>query len=131
MNSAVLSLALLAPAAPPSPEPAPDVTDNVRAGLKWLAAQQKEDGTWSGPNNISRTTVTATAGLALLMEGSTPKSGTYAPHLRKTITWFEKVIQEDGRIGGPDLAEADRYVPAHAQALLFLTCVYDIDDDVE
>ncbi|MBM3981276.1 MAG: hypothetical protein FJ304_13500 [Planctomycetes bacterium] len=67
MHTAVLALAL---AAPP-----PDATASVRAGLTWLAGQQKADGSWAGAGGVEPTTITAYAGLALLMEGSTPARG--------------------------------------------------------
>lgn len=130
MNSAVLALALLAPTAPSEPA-APDVRANVRSGLKWLAAQQKADGTWEAANGFSRTTATAVAGLALLMEGSTPGHGPYAPHLRKALAWLEKHAAKDGRLASTDETEMFQYVTSHAQALLFLACAYDADGDRE
>ncbi|MBM3981278.1 MAG: hypothetical protein FJ304_13510 [Planctomycetes bacterium] len=68
MNSTVLALALLAPAAPPAPAQ-PDVKGTVRAGLKWLAEKQKDDGSWESLNDIAPTATVAHAGLALLLTG--------------------------------------------------------------
>jgi prenyltransferase beta subunit len=130
MNSAILTLALLAPTQPADQFP-PDVRDTVHSGLKWLAEQQKDDGSWTGVNNASPTTFTATAGLAFLMEGSTPKAGKYAPQLRRAITWMEKNAQKSGCIGGRHPAEVGQYLPSHANALLFLVCVADVDDDTD
>lgn len=130
MNAAVLTLALLTPAAPPAkPAPAPDVSGNVGKGLKWLAGQQKKDGSWEGTNGAAPTSVTAMAGLAFLMEGSTPKGGAYAPNIRKAVEWFEAHAAESGKIGGKDPNEAYQYLQVHANAVLFLACVYDVDDD--
>lgn len=126
MNSAVIALALLAPAAPPA---APEVKENVRIGLKWLAEQQKADGTWSSQNGVGTTGATATAGLAFLMEGSTPSSGTYAPQLRKVLAWLEKNTAVSGQLASNGDNERFLYVPSHARALLFLACAYDVDDD--
>ena len=128
--NAVVALALLAPAADPEPA-APDVTDSVRTGLKWLAAQQRDDGSWSGTLNGAPTTITAIAGLAFLMEGSTPKSGPYAPNLRKALAWFEKKAGTNGMLASNGTNETYQYVPSHANALLFLVCVHDVDDDPE
>src|SRR5438046_28748 len=97
--TAVTALALVL-TAPPAGSDAPDVSGRVRAGLKWLAAQQNEDGSWAGTNGRLPTFATAHAGLALLMEGSTPKDGTHAPHLRKAVAWMEQNAQRDGRLGG-------------------------------
>lgn len=124
--AAVLVLAPFGPSAPPLPW-----SDPVRDGLEWLAGQQKSDGHWEGRNGLIPTTVTATAGLALMMEGSTLKAGRYAPHLRKALAWFEANTSEKGQLAGTAPTERAQYVPAHAQGLLFLACVYDSDDDDE
>lgn len=126
MTSAVVALALLAPAAPPA---APDVKENVRNGLKWLASQQKPDGHWESLNGSSQTTTTAHAGVAFLMEGSTPARGAYAGQLRKALAWLEKNTAADGQLASNDPNERFQHVPSHAQALLFLACAYDVDDD--
>ncbi|MBY0457654.1 MAG: terpene cyclase/mutase family protein [Gemmataceae bacterium] len=104
-------------------------TDPVGKGLRWLAQNQKADGTWDSPNGFAPTNVTATAGLALLMEGSTPRHGRYAPHIRRTLGWVEASAGADGQLAGSDPAERGQYIPAHAHALLFLACAYDTDDD--
>jgi len=131
MTAVVLAFALLTPAQPGQQPPVPDVKEAVRTGLKWLADQQKDDGSWDGMNGASPTTLTAFAGLAFLMEGSTPKAGPYAPQLRKAVAWMEKNTQESVRIGGPIQFEANQYVPRHANALLFLACVSDVDDNTD
>jgi hypothetical protein len=128
MNSTVLALALLAPAAPPAPAQ-PDVKETVRTGLKWLAEKQKDDGSWESLNDIAPTATTAHAGLALLMEGSTPSAGRYAPQVRKTVDWAIKSAAENGRIGSNGMNEMFMYVQTHAQALMFLASAYDVDDD--
>jgi hypothetical protein len=114
---------------PASPEvPAPDVRDTVKNGLKWLAEKQNKDGTWSG--NGLTVNVTAYAGLALLMEGSTLKEGRYAANLRRAVAWFEKIAQPDGRlVPADDPSERNRYMQSQAAALLFLASAYDTDDD--
>jgi hypothetical protein len=111
--------------------PAPDVSPSVRNGLKWLAQQQKADGSWADLNSTLPTTITALSGLALLMEGSTLKNGTYAPNLRKAVAWFEKNAVESGRFGGTAPTETYQYMTAHANAMLFLISVHDVDDDAE
>jgi hypothetical protein len=123
-----LALALTTPAAQPEPS-APDVRDTVEKGLKWLAEQQQEDGRWVGRADSLPTTTTALAGLALLMEGSTPRSGTYAANIRKAVEWVEKHAAGSGLLGNAHRTENSRPVPGHAYALLFLACAYDVDDD--
>jgi hypothetical protein len=131
MNSVVVALALLAPAAPSPGPPAPDVKETVRNGLKWLAEQQQKDGSWQGLNGVVPTTITATAGLALLMEGSTLQEGKYAPNLRKLVAWLEKNTSDKGMLASNNDNERFQFVPTHANALLFLACAYDSDDDAE
>lgn len=131
MNAGVVALALLSPAAPPAPAPdGPDVKGTVRTGLKWLAEQQKADGSWALSDDTAPTRVTAVAGLALLMEGSTLKSGTYAPNLRKAVEWFEKKTAAVPSLGR-DRDSGGTITRDHAHALLFLVSVCDVDDDPE
>jgi hypothetical protein len=107
-----------------------DVRAAVGKGLKWLAARQAKDGSWSGTSNPLTVTPTAYAGLALLMEGSTPAHGEYAPNIRAAMGWFEKNAQPGGLLVPPaDTGEQSRLLAAHATAVLFLTCAYDADDD--
>jgi hypothetical protein len=130
MNTALVALALLAPTAPPNPA-APDVKETVRTGLKWLAEKQNADGSWVDANPLFPTSDTASAGLALLMEGSTPQTGTYAPQIRKALAWMEKNAQASGRLGGTGQFEVNQYLMGHAQALVFLVCAHDTDEDPE
>lgn len=123
--AAVLVLGMLAP-----PTPAAGASDPVRNGLRWLASRQQADGRWDGRNDLAPTGITATAGLALLMEGSTPTYGEYAPHLRKAIGWFEATASDNGMLASKGTNEQYQYVFTHSQALLFLACAYDADDDV-
>jgi hypothetical protein len=130
MNAATaLALALLGPAQPPA-DPAPvNVKECVSKGLKWLSEQQELEGNWFGRANSAPVTTTAMAGLALLMEGSTLKTGTHAPHLRKAVAWMETVAAENGALVGKNRTDAARPFNTHAHALLFLACAYDVDDD--
>ena len=78
--------------------------------------------------------MTALAGMALLMEGSTLKEGKYAAHLRKAVDWLIDKSNEggtkDGLIGDTNLPqEAGRYMYGHGFATLFLASVYGDDLD--
>src|SRR5262245_48746116 len=129
LANTLLALALTTPAAPPE-VPAPDVQDNVKKGLKWLAAQQAADGSWSGNGGLYPTAVTGFAGLALLMEGSTLQEGQYSEHLRRAVARFEKVAQPSGLLVPANNAnELSRYMLSHGVGLTFLAAAYDVDDD--
>src|SRR4029077_9882273 len=78
--------------------------------------------------------MTALAGMALLMEGSKVRDGKYATNLRLAADWLMdrrlKGTQRDGRIGTPDHpTEAGRYMYGHGFSLLFLSCVYGDEED--
>src|SRR5262245_38929931 len=107
-----------------------EIGDSVKRGLKWLAEAQDKDGSWGGNGGLYRTSTTAFAGLAFLMEGSTPKEGRYAASIRKAIAWFEAHARPDGLLV-PESDQNDNYrsTYAHACALLFLVSAYDVDDD--
>src|SRR5258708_7385116 len=118
--TAVLALALFASAA--AKAPAPPETSAVAKGLKRLADQQQAEGNWVGANDTYPTFVTNYAGVALLMEGSTLKSGTYAPNLRKALAWVEANAAASGQLGGKHPSEISFELNGHASAILFLVC---------
>ncbi|MBM3981275.1 MAG: terpene cyclase/mutase family protein [Planctomycetes bacterium] len=125
MHTAALALILAAPVFSDKVDAKP----TVARGLKWLSEQQKDDGSWVGRANSAPAVTTAYAGLALLMEGSTPGNGKYAPHLRKALEWVEKGATENGSLAGPNATESTRPNAPHAAVLLFVACAYDVDDD--
>ncbi len=126
--SLILSMSLASSVTAPV-KPTSEIQQAVNTGLKWLAKQQKADGSWPGGPSDMPTLPTACAGLALLMEGSTPIAGDYAANIRKAVAWFEKHTTKDGRLACNNENEAYQYIQSHATALQFLTCVYDVDDD--
>lgn len=110
--------------------PAPDISKTVRAGLAFLAFQQKADGSWTLSDDSAPTRVTAATGLALLMEGSTLSHGEYAPNLRKAVEWFEKKAADVPTLGR-DRNSLGTVTRDHAHAILFLVSVCDVDEDAE
>jgi hypothetical protein len=106
----------------------------INAGLQWLAEKQvisddKREGHWAANGTQYPVAMTALAGMALLMEGSTIKDGKYAKHIERTTNWLmkksQKGNQRDGLIGDTNEPnEAPRYMYGHGFGLLFLASVY-------
>src|SRR5262245_18153434 len=71
----------------------------INNGLKYLAVAQQTDGHWEGYAGRYPTSITALAGLALLMEGSTLGGGRYQPHLNRAVNWFAQRQNPDGSLG--------------------------------
>src|SRR5262245_20256788 len=93
-----------------------DVRASVDKGLDWLVKTQARDGHWEGNGGQYQTAMTALAGMALLMEGSTLREGKYAHAIRRTVDWFLESgrIQRNGLIGNPNNpSEAARYMYGH------------------
>ena len=73
--------------------------------------------------------MTALAGMAFLMEGSTVKNGKYAPQIERAVNYLIKKSQtkgspRDGLIGDTsEQNEPIRYMYGHGFGLMFLSCV--------
>jgi hypothetical protein len=102
----------------------------IDKGLDWLAKQQSRDGHWEANGGQYPTTMTALAGMALLMEGSTMREGKYCDRIRKAVDWLVDRSQRNGMIGNPNnFSEASRYMYGHGFSLLFLASVYGEEED--
>jgi hypothetical protein len=106
----------------------------VRKGLEWLVKQQHKDGHWSANGGQYRVPMTALAGTALLMEGSTTGRGRYAGNLRRAVAWLLRHSRKDpshlGLISDlSDPGEAGHYIFGHGYAILFLSAVYEDEED--
>jgi hypothetical protein len=133
---ALLTIALLAPSALRGDELPEKYREVVRKGLEYLAKQQFKDGHWGANGDNYPVSMTALAGLAMLMEGSTIREGKYAPNIRKAADWLMersmKGNNRDGLIGNPDHpTETGRYMYGHGFATLFLACVYGEEEEQE
>jgi hypothetical protein len=106
----------------------------VEKGLQWLASKQYDKGFWGANGDQYPISMTALAGMALLMEGSTIKDGKYAPQIRKAVDYLmdksQDASQRDGLVGDPTIpTEAGRYMYGHGFATLFLASVYGDETD--
>ncbi len=110
--------------------------ETIRKGLEYLVKNQFKDGHWGANGDQYPVSMTALAGMALLMEGSTIREGKYAQNIRRAADWLMdrsmKGGNRDGLIGNPDHpTEAGRYMYGHGFGLLFLASVYGDEDDRE
>jgi hypothetical protein len=123
-------LSALLPAVVRGDELPPKVREAVDRGLKWFADNQNRDGHWEANGSQYPTSMTALAGMAMLMEGSTLREGKYADNLRRAVDWLMDRAQPNGLIGNPNNpTEAARYMYGHGFGMLFLASVYGEEED--
>jgi hypothetical protein len=106
----------------------------VATGLRWLVKQQHKDGRWTADEGRFPVALTAFAGMALLMEGSTTHSGRYAKNLQRARDWLVHQSQHgggyDGLIGNPNASSGGvGYLFGHSYAMLFLATVLSEETD--
>jgi hypothetical protein len=121
MVTAIVPLALVVAA-----EPAP-VEAVVADGLRWLEARQSRRGNWAANEGRYPTAMTALAGTALLMEGSTTSQGRHAEAIRLAVDYLVSRSRTNGLIGDPK--GDDRYTYGHGFAMLFLSQVLGEEED--
>jgi RNA polymerase sigma factor (sigma-70 family) len=112
-----------------APEITPEQRQAINKGLAWLAQMQAVGGYWEAADEKARVPLTALAGMALLMQGSTIREGEYANPLRKAVDWLQSWRQPDGLIGNNKGVKGEKYVQGHGQALLFLASVNGEEED--
>lgn len=105
----------------------PRVDDAVAGGLEWLAGQQSRRGNWSAEAGRYPTAITALAGTALLMEGSTTSQGRYADSIRRAVDYLVSRARPNGLIGDP--TGDDRYTYGHGFSMLFLSQILGEEED--
>jgi Prenyltransferase and squalene oxidase repeat len=104
----------------------------VARGLDWLVKNQHKDGHWEALGSQYPFSMTAVAGVALLMEGSTPREGKYKDNIRKAADWLMARSMPNGMLSNPNIpGESGRYMYGHGYSLIFLSCVYGEEEDVE
>ena len=121
------SLAVSATSRAASPEDS-KVKQVVSRGLDWLAAQQSKRGSWSAAEGRYPTAMTALAGTALSLEGSTTTQGKYRDNIKSAVDYLVDHAQKrTGLIGDP--THDDRYTYGHGFAMLFLSQVLGEEED--
>lgn len=110
----------------------PDVEAAVERGLEYLKKIQAQDGHWEAQGGQYPTSMTALAGMALLMEGSTLREGKYSDQIQKAVNWFLARPQPNGMIGNPqNPTESQRYMYGQGFGTMFLASVYGEEEDAE
>jgi hypothetical protein len=109
-------------AAPLRAAPSEEKVDLVVAkGLDWLTRKQSRRGSWAANEGRYPTAMTALAGTALIMEGSTTTQGRYAEAVRQAVDYLVSRSRPNGLIGDPK--GDDRYTYGHGFSMLFLSQV--------
>ena len=125
-----LGLSLTAGSQLRAEELAPEYRAAVKKGLDWVAKQQHRDGHWEANGGQYPSAMTALAGMALLMEGSTLREGKYSENIRRAVDWLVERSQRNGLLANPHNAvEAGRYMYGHGFSTLFLAQVYGEEED--
>ena len=94
----------------------------IDLGLKWLVAEQHDDGgIGSGPSR-GNVAICALAGMAMMSEGSTPGRGSYGGPLNRCVDYLLAASQPSGFIVGPDAGHGPMY--GHGFATMFLAECY-------
>jgi hypothetical protein len=99
----------------------------ITRGLDWLASKQSRRGSWSANEGRYTTAMTALAGTAMLMEGSTPIQGRYAESVRQAVDCLVSRSRGNGLIGDPK--GDDRYTYGHGFSMLFLSQILGEEED--
>ena len=110
--------------------------DAVAAGLKWLATNQRKDGSWSlvgpysdGGVNENKPAASAMALLAFMGAGHTHQSGEYKEVVRKGITFVVKLQNKEGFFA--DQSAGNQRTYAHAQCSIAVCELYGMTGDKE
>ena len=124
--SALLLVAAAASAAAAAPSEE-KVASVVSRGLDWLVRKQSRRGSWAANEGRYPTAMTALAGTAMLMEGSTTTQGRYAEPIRQAVDYLVSRSRPNGLIGDPK--GDDRYTYGHGFSMLFLSQVLGEEED--
>ena len=76
----------------------------IDRGLKWLADQQHDDGSFGSGPGRGNVAVCGLAGMALMSGGSTPGRGPYGGQVNRCVDYLLASAQPSGFICGPDSA---------------------------
>jgi hypothetical protein len=103
----------------------------VRKGLDYLARTQDRQGSWktAGSYGMYPVAMSALAGVALLMSGSTVTEGPYAEQIDRTTRFVLAQAAPNGLISAP--GEESRSMYGHGFSMLFLGQVFGMEEDAQ
>lgn len=104
-----------------------DVRDMYDKGLRYLAANQDDDGSWGGSGGYSGPGVTAMAVMAFLASGEDPNFGVYAGNVRRGLQKIVKEQDRDTGIFGGSAGHSSMY--NHGFAMLAIAEAYGAVDE--
>lgn len=99
----------------------PELNEAVKKGMKYLVAQQMNDGSFGDGRYGKNVAVSALAGIALMADGHVPGRGEYGDAVSRCVDYILANCTESGLIAG-DGANGPMY--GHGFATLFLGEVY-------
>jgi hypothetical protein len=114
-----------------TPETTPEQLKMIDVGLRWLAKNQFKDGHWESDGRDDSVKMTALAGMAFVLQGSTIREGEHSTELRKAADWLMQRPNENGLIGLAGGKESARDLEGHGHSMLFLASVYGDEEDKE
>ncbi len=100
----------------------PAAERSIDHGLKWLVAQQHDDGGVGAGSLRGNVAVCALSGMAMMSSGSTPGRGPYGGPLNRCVDYLLASGQPSGFIVGPDSSHGPMY--GHGFAAMFLAECY-------
>lgn len=116
--------AVVKPGEPPVVKVAePDVNIMKESALKYLAAQQSADGSWSDKQYKPNSGITALCCLAFLAEGSKPGIGRFGSNIEKGLNFILKNIMDNGIISASN-GNPFGYMYEHVFSTMVLLMTY-------
>jgi len=106
----------------------PEIKRRIERGMSYLLRTQNRDGSWynMGGWGSYPTAMTALAGTALLMKGSTATRGPEARAIRKATNFLVRAARPNGLLSTQGEGSS---MHGHGFAMLFLAQVYGMEED--
>ena len=109
----------------------PKIELSIQKGLRYLARTQNRDGSWrnAGGYGSYPVAMTALAGVAMAMSGSTPTRGKYAPNVRRSVEYLLRQALPNGLITA--MNEESRPMYGHGFSTMYLAEIYGMEEDAK